>query len=205
MQGETVTPTGAALLGALGTTYGPVPAMEVCGTGYGAGTRVFANRPNILPATLGRRTRPDASHVVIETNVDDVTGEVLGHVVTRLLEAGAADAWITPAVMKKGRPAHVVHVLCADRQIESLGCVLLAETGSLGLRHYPVDRLALPRWRTTVDVHGHAVRVNQGPWHAKPEHDDVVAVARALNMPARQVAADALGVVPVATAEGGES
>ncbi|QVQ52643.1 nickel pincer cofactor biosynthesis protein LarC [Spiractinospora alimapuensis] len=189
---ETVTPTGAALLTAIDTTYGPFPAGVVGETGYGAGTRDLPDRPNVLQATLLEtatdRIPPAEELVVLETNVDDATGEVLGHLVGAAMDAGAADAWITPAVMKKNRPAHVVHVLCRETEAAMLEELVLRHTGSLGIRRSPTLRRAVPRRVTTVDVGGHPVRVKHGPWHAKPEHDDVVAAADALGVPPLTVA-----------------
>jgi uncharacterized protein (TIGR00299 family) protein len=186
--GETVTPTGAALLVAAGARFGPVPAMALRGVGYGAGGRDPADRANVLQVLLGERAGSTEQMVLLETNVDDVTGEVLGHLVARLLAAGAADAWLSPIVMKKGRPAHTVHVLAVPERAADCERIVLAETGSLGLRRTPVDRTALPRHTTTVDVEGHAVRVKHGPWGAKPEHDDLAAAAAALGLPLREVA-----------------
>ena len=210
--GETVTPTGLALLLAAGARFGPVPPMRVRAAGRGAGGRDVADRPNVLPALLGDRpaglTRPglptrgtgtsDSREgvlewlVLLETNVDDVTGEVLGHLVGLLLDAGAADAWITPILMKKSRPAHTVHVLADPATAPACERLLLAETGSLGLRRTAVERLALPRRTSTVHVDGHPVRLKHGPWGVKPEHDDVAAAAAALGLPLRAVAARAL-------------
>jgi len=189
---ETVTPTGAALLAAIGTRYGPIPAVTVVRTGYGAGSRRLPDRPNVLQAMLCEPTAAREAMLVVETNVDDVTGEVLAHTVDALLAAGAADAWITPAVMKKGRPAHVVHVLAGVDAAPELEALLLRESGSLGARRYAVSRTALPRSTHTVQVEGHPVRVKHGPWSAKPEHDDVVIAARALDLTYRQVADQAL-------------
>lgn len=154
-----------------------------------------AGRPTPAPAGA-ERTGPTGervqSMVHIETNVDDVTGEVLGWVVERLLAAGAADAWTTPIVMKKSRPAQTVHVLADPAHVEECEQILLSETGSLGLRRTVVERLALERGSRVVEVSGHPVRVKSGPWGAKPEHDDVVAAATALGLPARTVAMRAL-------------
>jgi len=193
-EGETVTPTGAALLLAAGARFGPVPAMALRAVGYGAGGRDPADRANALQALLGGATGTVDAMVLLETNVDDVTGEVLGHLVGRLLDAGAADAWLTPIVMKKGRPAHTVHVLAAPERAGECERIVFAETGSLGLRRTPVERPALPRRTTTVDVDGHPVRVKHGPWGAKPEHDDVAAAAAALGLPLREVTRRALQI-----------
>ncbi|MHA6621583.1 nickel pincer cofactor biosynthesis protein LarC [Pseudonocardia sp. DLS-67] len=195
-EGETVTPTGAALLVAAGARFGALPAMALRGVGYGAGGRDPAGRANVLQAMLGDAAGRVEQMLLLETNVDDVTGEVLGHLVARLLDAGAADAWLSPIVMKKGRPAHTVHVLVAADRAAGCERVVLAETGSLGLRRSPVDRAALPRHTTTVDVDGHPIRLKHGPWGVKPEHDDVAAAAAALDLPLREVARRAVAARP---------
>jgi len=194
LPGETVTPTGAALLLAAGARYGPPPPMTLGPTGYGAGTRRLRDRPNVVSVTLGAplAAARDEDVVVLETNLDDVTGELLGHVITRALDAGALDAWTTPAVMKKGRPAHVLHVLSTPQHERQLRDLVLTETGTLGIRRVGATRTALSRAFETVDVDGHAVRIKHGPHAAKPEHDDVVAAAAALGLPLRAVAARAL-------------
>jgi uncharacterized protein (TIGR00299 family) protein len=204
--GETVTPTGAALLRAAGCRYGPVPAMRVTGSGYGAGGRDVPGRPNVLPALLGEPLDDPAlsdpapggsaggteTLIMLETTVDDVTGELLGDLPGMLLGAGALDAWITAVTGKKGRPAHLVTALCRPGGDGPVQARLLAETGSLGARRYPVQRQALPRRETAVTVHGHRIRVKIGPHRAKPEHDDVAAAALATGLPRDVVAAQAL-------------
>ncbi|WP_406691440.1 nickel pincer cofactor biosynthesis protein LarC [Saccharopolyspora sp. ID03-671] len=192
LPGETVTPTGAALVSAMGVRFTPPPAMTLGATAYGAGTKRFPQRPNVLSASLGSPRAGAETMVVVECTVDDVTGETLGHVVQRLLESGAADAWTSPATMKKSRPAHVLHVLCAPGREAALSEIVLTETGALGLRRHEVQRTVLPRRTTTVDVGGHAIRVKHGPHRAKPEHDDVATAARALGLPLRTVAEMAL-------------
>lgn len=194
LPGETVTPTGAALLHATGARYGPPPPMTLGATGYGAGTRHLPDRPNVVSVSLGSPLvhAPDEDVVVLETNLDDVTGELLGHVITQALEAGALDAWTTPAVMKKSRPAQILHVLVHPHRERRLRDLVLAETGALGIRRIGATRTTLPRAFETVEVDGHPVRVKHGPYAAKPEHDDVAAAADALGRPLRAVAADAL-------------
>ena len=204
--GETVTPTGAALLRAAGCRYGPVPAMRVSGSGYGAGGRDVPGRPNVLPALLGEPAEDEeardpaaggtAGHgetlIMVETTVNDVTGELLGDLPGLLLGVGALDAWITAVTGKKGRPAHVVTALCRPGDDGPVLARLLAETGSLGARRHQVRRQALPRRETEVTVEGHRIRVKIGPHRAKPEHDDVAAAAAASGLPARVVAEQAL-------------
>lgn len=198
---ETVTPTGAALLRAAGCRYGPMPAMRVAGSGYGAGARNVPGRPNVLPALLGEPLRDQEPEdpagdtetlIMVETTVDDVTGELLGDLPGLLLGAGALDAWITAVTGKKGRPAHVVTALCRPGQAGPVQARLLAETGSLGARCHAVQRRALPRQEAEVTVQGHRIRVKIGPHRAKPEHDDVVAAALATGLPRRALAEQAL-------------
>ncbi|MEV7817248.1 nickel pincer cofactor biosynthesis protein LarC [Streptomyces flaveolus] len=194
LPGETVTPTGAALLHAAGARYGPPPPMTLDATGYGSGTRRLPDRPNVVSVSLGSPlpSAPDEDVVVLETNLDDVTGELLGYVITKALDAGALDAWTTPAMMKKGRPAQVLHVLTSPHQERRLRDLLLSETGALGIRRVGATRTTLPRAFETVDVDGHPIRVKHGPYAAKPEHDDVVAAAAALGLSLRAVAVRAL-------------
>ena len=152
--GETVTPTGAALLRALNARFDPVPAMTVRATGYGAGTRSLADRPNVVAVTLGERRGGGGGEVVtlLETTLDNVTGEVLGHVIARSLEAGALDAWATPAVMRRGWPGHVLHLLVRPQDCDALQELLFVETGTVGIRRSTVDRRVLPQGLETVHI-----------------------------------------------------
>lgn len=187
--GETVTPTAAAVLSAVAARYEPLPPAVLGPTGYGAGTRTLDDRPNICTVTVAEGAPSGRESVaLLETNLDDVTGETLAHVVHRVLEAGALDAWVTPAVMKKGRPAHVLHCLCHPGLADAVQELLWAETGTLGIRRSDITRTVLPRHTEVVDVRGAAVRVKHGPFRAKPEHDDVAAAAATLGLPLREVA-----------------
>jgi pyridinium-3,5-bisthiocarboxylic acid mononucleotide nickel chelatase len=197
--GETVTPTGVALLGAVGCRFGPLPVMTVRGTGYGAGSRDPSARPNVLPATLGAPATDAGGYepmVCLQTTVDDVTGEVLGYLTSALLDAGAADVWTVPGTGKKNRPVHVLTVLSQPGRAEDLRRLLMAETGSLGVRRSQVDRFAAPRRTIEILVAGRTVRIKCGPHRMKPEYDDLVAVARATGLTLRTVAERALAAVP---------
>ncbi len=194
---ELSTPTGVAVLVALAERFGALPAMAVEHVGYGAGTADPVGRPNVVQVVVGTATaeratpEPGRAAVQVEANVDDVTGEVLAHTVAALLAAGAHDAWATPIVMKKGRPAHTVHALADPADVERIAAVLLAETGSLGVRATTVARWPQRREEVVVDVAGHAVRVKLAGHRAKPEYDDAAAAARALGRPLRDVLREA--------------
>lgn len=194
---ELTTPTGAALLAANVVQWGPMPAMTIAASGFGAGTADLGERPNLTQVVLGARTAVDGSAadgqpvVLLETNVDDVTGEVLAHTIARLLEEGANDAWVTPIVMKKGRPAHTLHALVDPARAATLREAMVAETGTLGVRASTVQRWPQSREIHTVEVDGHPVRMKVSGSRAKPEHDDVAAAARALGRALRDVSCHA--------------
>ncbi len=187
---ELTTPTGAALMAALASGFGPMPPMTVGSVGYGAGDRELQDRPNVTQVVIGRSEATLATGQgvqLLETNVDDVTGETLAYTVEALLLAGAHDAWITPVVMKKGRPAHVVSALMDPALAATVADVMLAETGSLGIRATTLQRW--PRSREQVEVHvdGLRVRLKVAPGRVKVEHDDAAAVAAATGRPLREV------------------
>ena len=192
---ELTTPTGAALMAALAGGFGPMPSMTVAATGFGAGTRELDDRPNLTQVVVGEavaRSAPEGQPVMLlEANVDDVTGEVLAHALARLLDAGAHDAWITPVVMKKGRPAHTVHALCDPVLTAQVTQVLSEETGTLGVRGQRMERWPAPREEDRVLVNDRSVRVKVSPGRVKVELDDAVRVAEATGRPVREVLAEA--------------
>ena len=194
---ELATPTGVALMSALADEFAPMPAFDVHAVGYGAGSADIPGRPNVVQVVLGvehaRNLAPGPGQPVqlLETNVDDATGEVIAHTIAALLAAGAHDAWVTPIVMKKGRPAHTVHALCDPALAAAVAAVLVGETGALGLRGTVLQRWPQHRSEMVVDVDGHAVRVKVAEGRMKAEHDDAVAAAAALGVPLREVLAKA--------------
>jgi uncharacterized protein (TIGR00299 family) protein len=196
---ELTTPTGAALLAALAVGWGPMPAMRIEATGFGAGTREFEGLPNVLQVVLGQAVDATGAAtdalvtsghqvVLLETNVDDATGEVLAHAVTGLLNAGAHDAWIAPVIMKKGRPAHLVSAICDPALADEIAQVLMSETGTLGVRGQTVSRWLAARSLHEVEVDGYPVRVKVSPGRVKAEYDDAARVARRLGRPLREIA-----------------
>ena len=187
---ELTTPTGAALMAALATRFGTMPAMTVAAIGYGAGDRELPDRPNVTQVVTGRAAADlggGQEVQLLETNVDDVTGETLAYTVDRLLRAGAHDAWITPVVMKKGRPAHVVSALADPALAGRVADVMLAETGSLGVRAATLQRRPRARTIEEVQVDGLAVRLKVSPGRVKVEHADAEAVAARTGRPLREV------------------
>ncbi len=190
---ETCTPTGAALLATVGD-WGAIPAGTLVRSARGAGGRDSETHPNVvsghLVETSTTSTRQTA--VVLETNLDDVTPEILGYVVDRALALGADDAWITPIVMKKGRPAHTLSVLTTPAKSGELRAFISAETGTLGIRQIAVEKFPLARNVDTVVLLGHDVRIKVGPHGAKPEHDDLRVLADATRLPLHDLAMQAL-------------
>ncbi len=140
-QGEKTTPTGAALLAALAGPSREMPPLTIARVGYGAGTADFSRSVNVLQAMLGE-TSSDAENrsVVLECNIDDMNPQVYPYLINRLLGAGAQDAYLTPCLMKKGRPGFVVTVVASPDLGDLLAGILLAESTSIGLRRYPVER-----------------------------------------------------------------
>lgn len=193
---ELTTPTGAALMAALASGFGPLPDLTVTASGYGAGTADPDGVVNATQVVLGTTAAEALGAggqpvVVVETTVDDATGEVLGAAVPALLAAGALDAWITPVLGKKGRPAHVVAALADPGAAAGVASALRAATGSLGVRAATHVRWPAARSFATVEVDGHPIRVKVSPVRAKAEHDDVAAVAAATGRSIPDVAARA--------------
>ncbi len=189
---ETATPTGVALLTGMVGEWGPCPTGKVIRSGIGAGGRDLETHPNVLSMMLiDTDDLPQVDAVVIETTVDDVTPEILGHVIGRALSAGADDAWLTPVVMKKSRPGHQLRVLCAPGLEPAMIELVASETGTLGLRTYAVAKRVFSRSFDQVLVDGEPIRIKVGPHGAKPESADVLAVAEATGRSARAVAAEA--------------
>ena len=125
--------------------------------------------------------------VLLEANIDDATGETLAHAVAVLIDAGAHDAWLTPVVMKKGRPGHVLSVLCDPAVADDMRRTIRAETGTLGVRTQRIERWASQRKMDQVEVAGMAVRIKVSPGRAKAEHRDAARVAERTGMPLREV------------------
>jgi uncharacterized protein (TIGR00299 family) protein len=189
---ELTTPTGAALLAANVTGFGPMPAMQLTATGFGAGSHEIDGLPNVTQVVLGLLAddapveRAGQPVMLLEVNVDDATGETLAHAVAALLDGGAHDAWVTPILMKKGRPGHTVSVLADPVLAGQLAEVLTRETGSLGVRGGLLERWPTARSEHQVEVGGLPVRVKVSPGRVKVEHDDAARAARKAGLPLRE-------------------
>jgi uncharacterized protein (TIGR00299 family) protein len=202
---ELVTPTGAAILASTVEGFGDLPRIRTEAVGYGAGT-IRQDFPNVLRVIIGEDepaeghddARPRGSgETLLETNIDDLNPELYPYVLERLFEGGAQDAWLTPIIMKKGRPAVTVSVLCSPARAEALRQVLFRETGTLGVRASEVQKVALERESLEVRTGSGAVRVKVGLLEgsvvtAAPEFEDCVKLAREAGVPARDIYEEAL-------------
>jgi uncharacterized protein (DUF111 family) len=168
--------------------------MTIESIGLGAGTKELSGQANILRLFVGTVDLPAASDRVwvLETNLDNLPGEVVGYAMTKLLEAGALDAFVTPIQMKKNRPGMMVSVLCDEVTIPALEDLLFRETTTLGIRRYPVSRHKLKRQSVEVitslgPVKGKLGWLGERPPTFSPEYDDCVRLATLLGLPLREV------------------
>jgi uncharacterized protein (DUF111 family) len=192
---ELVTPTGAAILATMVESFAQWPTFTPERVGWGAGTRTLPDRPNALRVVLGAPVdvqRTAGELVVLEANVDDLTGELAGHAIQALLGAGALDAWAAPITMKKGRPGLVISALVRAAEAERLSAIVLRETTSLGVRKLAADRLERPRREVLVETAFGPipVKVAEGPYgppQAKPEFDACERAATQAGVPVREV------------------
>ncbi len=195
---EMVTPTGAAILRALATPAPPAMGFRVERVGYGAGTRDFADRPNVLRLMVGERTQTYETDELVEiaANIDDLNPQIYDHVVERLFETGARDVTLTPTIMKKGRPAVTISVLAEPSAREQIAAVLFAETSTIGLRYHPVARLKLAREIREIDTRWGRVRVKLSRGGdtvtVSPEYEDCKRIAHEHQVALRLVLEQAL-------------
>jgi hypothetical protein len=194
VEGEIATPTGCAVLATLAEGFGRQPAMVYDRVGYGAGDRDFPGFANLLRVLLGKREGAAGGDraVVLETNLDDLSPQVVGALYDRLFEAGALDVWTTAAGMKKGRPGIVLSVLAPPGRERAVESVLFAETTTLGVRRHEVDRSVLARETATVATRWGEVRVKvatlpEGTRRGAPEFEDCLALARKAGVPVQDV------------------
>lgn len=196
---ELCTPTGAALVTSWANRQGPQPAMVVDRVGVGAGAADLPGHSNVLRLLVGEPASSDSGtdQLLLEANVDDLDPRLWPALLGRLIDTGATDAWLTPILMKKGRPAHTVSVLCEPGRREALLELLFAESSTIGVREHPVTRTVLERENSTVEVDGHAVRVKVARRHGsvvnvQPEYEDVARAAAATGRPTKVMLARAV-------------
>ncbi len=190
---EMCTPTGAALVAELVDEWTALPALRVTRVGTGAGARDPAELPNVVRLVLGEPVEAaPAGHVVLEANIDDLDPRLWPGVLDALLAAGASDAWLTPILMKKGRPAHTLSVLCRPDAVPDVQGAVFATTSTIGRRVVPVGKVALERTSSSVAVVGGRVGVKVAGSggrvvNVRVEYEDVAALARELRVPVKEV------------------
>jgi uncharacterized protein (TIGR00299 family) protein len=198
-EGELLTPTGALLVTAHATEYGPLPPMRIEATGHGAGSRETRGRPNVLRVIVGEEAGVAAGDrvLVLETEVDDAAPQLLGPLLDRLVSAGALDAFFTPVQMKKGRPGILVTVLADPQHREAIEELLFRETTTLGVRRQEWERTTLERDTVTVATGYGPIRVKIGRrggtvYNAWPEFEDCQRAAAEKGVAVKEVLAAAL-------------
>ena len=203
IEGELITPTGAAIIAGVCEDFGQIPEMKIERTAYGAGTREYKGFPNALRLILGESRRQSATSnqpktenlILLETNIDDLSPQILGFVMERAFESGAADCWFTPIQMKKNRPATMLSILCEKDKKEVLTEMLFRETSTIGLRVRETERICLPRRiekiKTKFGVIDVKIAALDGKIvNAKAEFDQLKAIAERENLPLREVEAE---------------
>jgi uncharacterized protein (TIGR00299 family) protein len=200
VEGETVTPTGASIVTALASGFGPLPEMEVTGVGYGAGTRDTEGKPNLLRIIQGKQVQRQAEGVwVLEADVDDMNPELLPYLNQLLLKEGALDAALIPIQMKKGRPGFTIRVLSTDAQREHLAHIIMQESTTLGVRMYHAERMTLPREEREVKTQYGPIKVKvafdqEGKIiNLMPEYESCREAAEKKKVPLKEVYQEAIG------------
>jgi uncharacterized protein (DUF111 family) len=190
---EMCTPTGAALLAELVDEWTALPPIRVQRVGTGAGGRDPEELPNVVRLVLGEPAEPQgAGPVVLESNVDDLDPRLWPGVLDGLFAAGASDAWLTPILMKKGRPAHTLSALCRPEVVADVQAAVFASTSTIGMRVVPVGKVALERLQATVEVLGSRVGVKVAVHrdrlvNVSVEYEDVAALAADRGLPVKEV------------------
>jgi len=196
IKGELVTPTGAAIISTVCSEFGPLPRMTVQSTGYGAGSREYPNFPNVLRLIVGEDADSEVHGVerliIVETNIDDMSPQLYGHVMEQALSRGALDCYFTPVQMKKNRPGVLVSILCRPSDRDEMCELLLAETTTLGVRYYEVMRRALERETRSVEtgfgsIDVKVARLNGRVVKEMPEYEQCRRAAEKANVPLQVV------------------
>lgn len=196
-EGESCTPTGAALLASLATAWGGPPAMRLQAGGSGAGTRDPLERPNLTRVVIGESlavpsTWTEQAMVVVESTVDDLDPRVWPAAMAAIQAAGSSDVWLTPTLMRHGRPGHVLTALCTGPSLDAVRRAIVRSTSTLGVRVHEVDRFALPRDVVETEIDGQRIPVKRGLLDGEavvlqPEYADAEAAANATGRPVAEV------------------
>ena len=198
---ELTTPTGAAILSTIADGFGSMPSMKITDSGYGAGSHIVKELPNLLRVILGETGIPDSSGdmIMIEANIDDMNPELFEYVMERLFEAGAVDVFFTPIMMKKNRSAITISVLTSREYHDAATEILLIETTTFGVRFYEVSREVLERKAVMIKTRYGKASVNVGKRNGKqiqlsPEYDDCKKIAQKRNLPIKKIYEEVLSV-----------
>jgi len=190
VEGELVTPTGAAIVAALSSKVSPFPSMIVEKIGYGMGKKEFPDRPNLLRLVLGEASQAYLTDraVILESNIDDMNPEFYDYLMERLFQKGALDVALSPLQMKKNRPGTLLRVIAEEKDAEALSDLILRESTTLGVRSFSVNRKKLPREVREVETRYGKVRVKvSGEIRFQPEYDDCRRIARGKGVPIQEV------------------
>ncbi len=195
IEGELVTPTGAALAVTLATDFGPLPPMRLQKVGYGAGSRQYDHHPNLLRALYGDLLDEAALRetvLVIETTIDDMNPQLYGYLMERLFAAGALEVFYTPIQMKKNRPGTLATIICPQPRLESVSSVIFRETTTIGFRYLPMGRIELAREFRTVRTPYGPVRMKLSTHNGErvqstPEYEECRAIALKADVPLKEV------------------
>lgn len=189
---ELTTPTGAAISSTLATEFGALPPMRIAATGYGAGSKDFAEHANVLRVLIGHASGAEEATTVavLEANIDDANPQVLGYAMERLIEAGALDVSLEPVLMKKNRPGTLLRVIAKPEDRELVAELIFAETTTLGLRLYSAERrVKARRWQDVETPHGTVrIKISEDGSFA-PEYEDCRKIARECGIPLKDVLA----------------
>lgn len=189
---ELTTPTAAAILKTLAAGFGPMPEMKIEKIGLGAGTKNFAEHPNILRLFIGESLPKEAQDILIEFNLDDASSQIFETLFEKVFQAGAWDIYLTPIQMKKNRPAFKVNIIAPEKNLEKIAEIVFAETPTFGLRWWPIGRIKLDRKFETVKTPLGKVKFKIGSYKNKvmtaaPEYEDLKKIAEEKKLPFRKV------------------
>ena len=187
---ELVTPTGAAIIAELASSYGNMPTMNVQKIGWGAGTKNL-KIPNLVKVSLGEITAENQSILVLETNIDDCSGELLGNVIEKLMCNGALDAFLTPIYMKKNRPAYCLSVLCEEENLNKIQDIIFEETTTIGIRYHREERKILDREKSVITTKYGEIEVKKvkhnNNFYIYPEFESVKKLAEEKDIPLKLI------------------